>query len=79
MPRHRMETVPGNCTGCLRCALACSALHSGVFNPSAARVSVVMEGAACTISFTEDCTGCGVCADNCLYGALLKRPGEGTP
>lgn len=79
MPRHRIKTVPGNCTGCLRCALACSELHTGAFNPSAARIRIVMNDAECAITFSETCTSCGVCADSCLYGALLEVSPEDTP
>jgi ferredoxin len=30
------------------------------------------------IVFTEDCTHCGVCADNCYYDALKKKLKENT-
>ena len=79
MPRYRVDTSPDNCTGCLRCALACSDLHTGAFNPSAARIRVVIRGASCEISFTETCTSCGICADSCLYGALVKKAQEEIP
>ena len=79
MPRYRIEGLPDCCTGCLRCALACSDLHTRSFNPSKARIRVVIHGARCDISFAEECTGCGVCADSCLYGALVKTVQEDSP
>ena len=79
MPRHRIETIPDNCTGCLRCTLACSELYTGVFNPSVARIRIIIRDAHCDISFADTCTSCGICADSCLYGALLKKELEENP
>ncbi len=72
MGKFQITTNPENCTGCLRCQLACSEHNTKRFNPSAARIQVIISDAECTITFAEDCTGCGVCADNCLYDALQK-------
>jgi Fe-S-cluster-containing hydrogenase component 2 len=70
--KYRIEVNPERCTSCLRCQLACSERHTGAFNPSAARIRVVLENADCSISFTPECTGCGICAEQCLYDALVK-------
>jgi Fe-S-cluster-containing hydrogenase component 2 len=67
-----IRAITENCTGCMRCQLACSELHTRKFNLHGARIKVNLSGTECTIEFGEDCTGCGVCADNCLYDALLK-------
>jgi Fe-S-cluster-containing dehydrogenase component len=74
MGRFNIEIMPERCTGCLRCQLACSELYTKAFNPLRARLQVVMEGLHCTISFSDECSRCGVCADHCLYGALAKTP-----
>lgn len=70
--KYRIDSFEENCAGCLRCELACSDAYTKAFNPSAARIQVMMSGADCTIRFTEECVECGLCADQCLYGALTK-------
>ena len=72
MTRYRIETAPTNCSGCLRCELACSDIHSKQFNLSEARIKVVVSGADCIISFSDECSQCGICTDHCWYGALSK-------
>jgi len=74
MKRFKIEVKPELCTGCLRCELACSEVYTGLFNPSAARIKVVVSDTECSISFTEDCTYCGICVDHCFYDALKKIP-----
>ena len=76
MAKFIIEAITEKCTGCLRCQLACSELHTKVFNPLAARIKVIMRGAECDISFTADCKRCGICMDNCYYGALIKKQME---
>ncbi len=73
MKRFLIEVRPELCTGCLRCELACSEVYTGAFNPSAARIKVQVSDNECSISFTEDCTYCGICVDHCFYDALKKR------
>jgi Fe-S-cluster-containing dehydrogenase component len=73
MPKYEIKVDTANCTGCLRCQLGCSDLYTQAFNPAAARIRVEVNGADCTIVFTEDCTHCGACADNCYYDALKKK------
>lgn len=63
---------PQLCTGCLRCALICSHRFHRIFEPSRARISVRFEDTDADLTFREECTSCGVCADECLYGALEK-------
>lgn len=72
MPKYRILAAEGKCTGCLRCQLACSQAYQKVFNPSLARIRIGFHGVDCSIQFTEECVACGLCADNCLYGALEK-------
>ena len=76
MKKYQIDITPDLCSGCLRCQLACSDLYQKVFNPSAARIQVSLAGADCTIEFLEDCQGCGICADQCFYGALQKQEKE---
>jgi len=72
MAKFQIDAVPANCAGCLRCELACSDTYTKSFNPSAARIRVVMSGEDCRIDFTEECIECGICVDQCFYGALSK-------
>ena len=76
MSKYEIKIAAENCTGCLRCQLACSHQYTRRFNPAAARVRVALSGADCALSFDTDCTCCGICADNCFYGALVKTAGE---
>jgi ferredoxin len=74
MPKYKIHVHTDNCTGCLRCQLGCSDLYAGAFNPASAHIQVTVSGSDCSIGFTEKCTQCGVCADNCFYDALEKKP-----
>lgn len=68
-----IRVAPERCTGCLRCQLACSERHTGLFNPVSARISVLLDGSECRISFAPDCTACGTCVEQCFYGALVME------
>jgi Fe-S-cluster-containing dehydrogenase component len=74
--KFEIEINVKNCAGCLRCQLACSDHYTKKFNPSAARILVIVSGVDCSIEFTEECNDCGICADHCFYGALNKNPRE---
>jgi Fe-S-cluster-containing dehydrogenase component len=74
--KYKMEVVSESCTGCMLCQLACSELYTGTFSLEKARIRVLISDRECTISFSNECNNCGVCADYCLYGALIKMPGE---
>ncbi len=76
MGKYRMEAMTENCTGCMRCMLACSQAYTGVFNPLAACLMVVVAGEDCTVEFSKDCRGCGLCVDHCFYEALARHPEE---
>ena len=62
-----------NCTGCMRCELACSNLYTKAFNLSEARIHVDTADIDYTIRFSDDCNACGSCADHCFYDALQKE------
>ena len=74
--KFQITANPQNCTGCLRCQLACSEQHTKAFNPSAARIQVNVSGVDCIIHFTNECNECAICVDNCFYDALQKKPKE---
>lgn len=76
MEKCAIQVIPQNCTGCLQCQLACSELYTRRFTLHEARLQVVFTNTGCTIRFSDDCTCCGVCADHCLYEALVKTPRE---
>jgi ferredoxin len=76
MGKYNIRIDTENCTGCLRCQLACSESITGSFNPVAANIRVERSGKDCSIRFKETCNACGICADNCLYNALQKEPKE---
>lgn len=76
MAKYSIHVITNNCTGCLRCQLACSDAYTKAFNPSQARIRVTVTGEDCAIGFSDDCTECGICADNCYFGALEKSRKE---
>ena len=76
MEKYEIEVSAERCTGCLRCELACSDLYWQSFNPSLARIQVVVSDGDYSIVLTEDCNGCGICADHCLYDAVQKSRRE---
>ena len=72
MSKYRILADDSKCTGCLRCQLACSDAYTKSFNPSSARIRVDFVDVDLAVRFTDDCVACGLCADNCFYGALEK-------
>jgi len=64
---------PAACTLCRNCQLICSLTNAGVFNPSAANLRIEGYEDCITIDFLDACKGCGLCAEFCMYGALLKE------
>ena len=70
---------PEHCSGCLRCALACSFFTSREreFNLSRSKIAVVpgWEQGMFEITLSEDCTHCGVCVPYCDFGALSQGQG----
>ncbi len=73
--KRSIITHPEKCAGCLSCQLICSFTSSRLFNPLKAAIQVdLTTGVINKITFTEDCTDCGVCVDYCHYGCLeLKK------
>ena len=75
MSRNQIAVVPEKCTGCRNCQLICSVEYTGSFNSLEAYINVEDVNGH-RISFTEDCTSCGLCVDYCVYGALTWAEGK---
>jgi carbon-monoxide dehydrogenase iron sulfur subunit len=71
---HTIIIEPGKCTGCRRCQLICSFLHSGNFSLYKAYVIIDENDYGVTdITFTDDCVECNICVQYCAYDALKVR------
>lgn len=71
MRPDNIAVTEAKCVGCLRCGLVCSHFYADTYNPLKAWVTVEpTESYEYRIGFTEDCTSCGLCAQNCAFGAL---------
>lgn len=74
---------PHKCIGCGTCALTCSLVHRGVFDPGQSNVRVFRDdfSGVFELRFSSTCTRCGQCALVCPSGALqlLEIPGGDTP
>ena len=77
MAKYEIQISSERCTGCLRCALACSAIYSESFNPSRSRIQLVVSEDDWSIELGEECNQCGICVDHCFYGAMQKTRREG--
>ena len=76
MPKYDIQVHSENCTGCLRCQLACSDLYDRSFRLTRSRIQVLTRGPEASIWFTEDCNACGICVDHCFQDALEKSKRE---
>ncbi len=65
-----MHTSPELCTGCLTCQLICSLTWDGLCKPSSARIIISGNLKGRSITFSGECSACGICAEYCPYGAL---------
>jgi Fe-S-cluster-containing dehydrogenase component len=74
--RYHLNYDQIKCSGCLQCQLTCSYLFSKAFQLSASHVQIVPGKNGYQAVFSENCTQCGLCADNCLFDALTKRKKE---
>jgi len=63
------------CTNCRCCQLICSFTNLAVFNPLRAFISIDFEELEGTVSFDAGCLACGLCAEYCPFGALVKTGG----
>lgn len=74
-----IHVLPEHCTGCFRCVLSCAQSRTGRFSLTDSRILVEVSPAGCTITFHDECTGCGLCSESCLYGALVNVRREDGP
>jgi Fe-S-cluster-containing dehydrogenase component len=72
MAKYQIRIDEEKCTGCLRCALACSDLYSEAFNPAVSRIRIVVSADDWSIGFTDECNDCAACVDHCFYDALQR-------
>lgn len=70
-----IEVHPEKCSGCLSCQLACSFTNLKSFNPLKAEIIIDWRKDN-SITFTPECTDCGVCVSYCHYGALERKGGS---
>lgn len=77
--RREILINPDNCSGCMRCAQACSFFTTPEreFNLSKSRIVVLptWEQGLYEVRLSGDCDGCGICIRHCDFG-VLSRPGE---
>jgi carbon-monoxide dehydrogenase iron sulfur subunit len=71
--RKQLYALPDKCTGCNRCAIACSARHEGFFRPSRARIHInnySFDG----YSVPNICFQCpgAACQRSCPKGAISR-------
>ena len=73
----KIESQVEKCTGCIICQFQCSFQYHKEFNPSKARIKIEKSPHDIhSISFTNECTNCGICVQFCAYGALQLIGGE---
>ncbi len=77
MSQAKITVFAEKCSGCLLCALVCS-FHKGEessFQLSQSRIQIrrVKGKQMFTVGFLESCDNCGLCANYCLNGALIRE------
>ena len=70
---NNIDISPNKCVGCYICRLACSFKFFEEFNIFSARIDVNWILDKTEITFTNECTDCGTCADYCMYGCLTRK------
>gem|GEM_PF-412012 len=68
------------CSGCLICELRCALRFEKAFRPASAAIIIrrqVNSPTEYSITFTEQCDQCGICARYCSYGALAQEEKAG--
>ena len=74
MAKAKIKVSEEKCSSCGTCQLWCSFTFDKSFNPLKAYIKQkFVPGQGFKIAFTDDCTLCGICADHCVYGALIRE------
>lgn len=74
IPTNSFTVKESLCAGCLNCQLICSITYANVFNTESSYLDINREGGkTSSIKFKDDCTICGLCAEYCMYGALMFK------
>lgn len=70
--KKKLTAKQDKCSGCMICQQLCSFIYCGSYNPLEAYILVrpSFDSKAFELTVDERCTGCGVCAIYCNYGAL---------
>jgi formate hydrogenlyase subunit 6/NADH:ubiquinone oxidoreductase subunit I len=74
--QNKLEIIVNEnlCTGCRMCQLICSFNTYIIFSIEKAFIKIDNAYTLVPkIIFLDGCTKCGLCVQNCLYGALKKR------
>jgi len=71
--KYLLKYDQSKCSGCLQCQLTCSLMFSRNFQLSLSHIQIDSQKTEYSAVFTDNCTHCGICADNCLFGALIKK------
>ena len=74
--KYNLNYDQTKCSGCLQCQLTCSFMFFKAFQLPASYVQIDSQKTEYSAYFTDNCTHCGYCADNCLFGALTKSRQE---
>lgn len=73
-----IKIMADKCAGCLRCQMVCSMNFQGLFSPAEAWIKVDFDSpeGKYSLKFTEECTNCGLCVENCAFGCLAYSEGK---
>ncbi|MDT3701253.1 MAG: hypothetical protein RO469_17780 [Thermincola sp.] len=70
----KINVFPEHCTGCRACQMICSYTYENGFQPLKAYITVEEKDSAhFKITFDSRCKNCGLCANYCAIGALVKE------
>ena len=77
--RFEIHTAQEKCSGCKTCQLWCAFTWTDSINPIRSNIrQEFVPGKGFRIFFLEGCKRCGICADHCEFGALIKEKTDRT-